>query len=146
MTGRYFVTSAAVLGIAGAASAVTDEVDQPFAGVRHTHRVTTSPRELDMHLLEIDMKTPGLRFRVTPSNGPAPGETVRQTTREYLTTQGAQIAINGGFFSYVSGPNYNIQGLFASDGDVYSEFETQRQAALNITRDNVVTVHSNHDR
>src|SRR5690349_3563144 len=77
-----------------AALAATMEISEPFRGVRHIHRTTTLPRELDMQLLEIDMTAPGLSFRVTNHNFAAPGETVAQTTRDYLVSQNAQIAIN----------------------------------------------------
>lgn len=116
------------------------EASEPFAGVRHIHRMTTLPRELDMHLLEIDLSTPGLDFRVTPSNHAAPGETVGQTTRDFLTQQGAQIAINGAYSAYVSGINMDIEGLAVSDGFIYSTFQVARLEALNISSDNVATI------
>ena len=109
-------------------------------GVRHIHRVTTLPRELDMQLLEIDMAAPGLDFRVTNHNFSAPGETVAQTTRAYLIEQNAQIAINGAYSHYVSGNNMDIEGLAASDGFVYSTFQQFRYEALNISSDNVATI------
>jgi hypothetical protein len=116
------------------------EVSQPFVGVRHFHRVTTLPRLVDIHILEIDPTAPGIDFLVTPSNGAAPGETVRQTTRDFLTQHGAQMAINGSFFAFVSGSNYDIQGLSASEGDVYSPFQTDRTVALNISPANIATI------
>lgn len=126
--------------LASAAGAATLEISEPFVGVRHIHRTTTVPRELDMQLLEIDMTTPGLDFRVTNHNSAAPGDTVAQTTRAYLTQQNAQIAINGAFSHYVSGANMDIEGLAVSDGLVYSLFEQFRYEALNISSDNVATI------
>ena len=122
------------------APAATLEISEPFVGVRHIHRVTTVPRELDMQLLEIDMSAPGLDFLVTPSNFAAPGETVAQTTRAFLEQQGAQIAINGAYSHYVSGNNMEIEGLAVTNGFVYSTFEQFRLDALNISSDNVATI------
>lgn len=122
------------------ASGATLDISEPFIGVRHIHRVTTLPRELDMQLLEIDMSAPGLGFRVTSDNGAAPGETVAQTTRAYLTQQNAQVAINGAYSHYVSGNNMDIEGLAVSNGFVYSTFQDFRREALNISSNNVATI------
>lgn len=116
------------------------EITEPFIGVRHFHRVTTSPRLLDIHIVEIDMKAAGIGAMVTPSNGSAPGETSAQTTRAFVTQHGAQIGINGSFFSSNSGGGLNISGLAASQGTVYSTFEAGRNHALNITANNVASI------
>ncbi len=123
-----------------AAQPMTTTVTQPFLGVTHTHIETTNPRLLDMHLLTIDLSVPGIGFAVTPSNGAAAGETVGRTTRQFLGDQKVQLAVNGGFSAWVSGSNYDVQGLAASRGEVYSSFEQYRTFALDISADNVATI------
>ena len=123
-----------------AAQSMTTTVTQPFLGITHTHIETTNPRLLDMHLVAIDLSVPGIGFAVTPSNGSAAGETVGRTTRQFLGDQKVQLAINGGFSAWVSGSNYDVQGLAASRGEIYSSFEQYRTFALDISADNVATI------
>ncbi len=123
-----------------AAQSMTTTVTQPFLGVTHTHIETTNPRLLDMHLVTIDLGAPGIGFAVTPSNGSAAGETVGKTTRQFLGDQKVQVAINGGFSAWVSGSNYDVQGLAATRGEIYSSFEQYRTFALDISADNVATI------
>lgn len=115
-------------------------VSQPFIGVTHTRIDTTVPRKLVMNLVEIDLTVPGIGFAVTPSNGSAAGETVGRTTRQFLTEQAVQVAVNGGFSAWVSGSHYAVEGLAARQGVVYSEFQEFRTFALNISQDNVATI------
>lgn len=122
------------------AAAATLEITEPFVGVRRIHRQTTLPRLLDVNILEIDLTAPGVSFLVTPSNGPAPGETVAQTTRQFVAQHNLQLGVNASFFSYVSGANMNLQGLSASNGDAYSPFQADRLPALNITSDNIASI------
>ena len=121
-------------------AAETRTVSQPFIGVTHTRIDTTNPRQLSMNLVEIDLTVPGIGFAVTPSNGTAAGETVGRTTRQFLTEQAVQVAVNGGFSAWVSGGNYAVEGLAARQGVVYSEFQEFRTFALNISQDNVATI------
>ena len=121
-------------------AAETRTVSQPFIGVTHTRIDTTNPRQLSMNLVEIDLTVPGIGFAVTPSNGTAAGETVGRTTRQFLTEQAVQVAVNGGFSAWVSGGNYTVEGLAARQGVVYSEFQEFRTFALNISQDNVATI------
>mgnify|MGYP006278412397 CR=1 FL=1 len=123
-----------------AAQSMTTTVTQPFLGVTHTHIETTNPRLLDMHLVAIDLGVPGIGFATTPSNGAAAGETTGRTTRQFLGDQKVQLAINGGFSAWVSGSNYDVQGLAASRGEIYSSFEQYRTFALDISADNVATI------
>ena len=131
---------AVTIAVAERCHAASYEMTEPFVGVRHFHRVSTVPRLIDVHIVEIDPAAPGIDFLVTPSNGPAPGETVAQTTRSFLTQHNAQIAINGSFYAFVAGNNMNVQGLSASQGDIYSTFEAARLAALNISQNNIATI------
>lgn len=126
----------AILKDAGAASV---EITEPFEGIRHIHRTTTVPRELDMHFIEIDLTAPGIDFAITPSNGAAAGETNGQTTRQFVTQQNAQLGINGSFSAFPSNA-WVVEGIAATQGNVYSLFEEFRRTALNISIDKVATI------
>ena len=129
-------------------------VSQPYVGITYIDRTETSPRAVHMHVVQIDLRAPGLRFKLSP---PAGGrEVVRQTTLDYLTQEGAQVAINAHFFLPFPSPDREawVIGIAASDGQVYSTFETPEQsfalvrdaAGLNIDRENHATVvHRNRD-
>jgi len=119
-------------------------VTHPFAGITYVDRTETLPRPLHMHVVQIDLSTPGLRFKVSPPGGAR--ETVRQTTLEFLQAQHAQVAINAHFFLPFPSPDSDawLIGLAASEGVVYSAFESPEQSfaivtdapALNIDREN----------
>jgi hypothetical protein len=117
----------------------------PFPGVRHIHRQETVPRVLSMHLVEIDLRTPGLRFKVTGPNGERPGDTTRETTRSFVARTGAQIGINASFFVYdKTEMDTDIIALAASDGDVYSPAEGGKRQRynqiLNLTKDSCAQI------
>lgn len=116
-------------------------VNTPFVGVRVIHRTETTPRPLGIKVVEIDPAAQGLSFRVTPSNGALPRETTNQTTRQFLTSVAAQLAINCHFFSPFPSidPYSDVIGLAASDGDAYSPFEPG-WPGFNISPANVATV------
>jgi exopolysaccharide biosynthesis protein len=81
-----------------------------------------------MHVLEIDLTAPGIRFELTPPGGSL--ETVRRTTLEFLREERAQIAINSHFFlPFPSAkPDAMLIGLAVSNGNVYSGFESPGQS------------------
>jgi Phosphodiester glycosidase len=125
-------------------------VSQPFVGITYIDRTETSPRPVHMHIVQIDLAAPGLRFKLSP---PAGGrEVVRQTTLDYLTQEGAQVAINAHYFLPFPSADREawLIGIAASEGRVYSAFETPEQsfalvrdaAGLNIDRENhAVIIH-----
>jgi len=64
-------------------------VSQPFVGIVYFDRTEDAPRAVHMHVLQIDLGAPGLRFKLSlPAGG---RETVRQTPLEYLQQERAQI-------------------------------------------------------
>jgi hypothetical protein len=134
-------TAATAAHPAATAPARHEELSEPFPGVRHIHRTQSAPRLLDMHVVIIDLTTPGLRFRFTEPNGDAaPGELTAETPRHYLTRVGAQICINAGSdFPGPKEPYLDNYYLGVSDGVRYSPF-TYGESAINIGRDNVATV------
>ncbi|MBI3210698.1 MAG: phosphodiester glycosidase family protein [Candidatus Solibacter usitatus] len=108
-------------------------VETPFAGITHITRTETSPRNVSLHIVKIDLTTPGLRFKLTEPGGTL--ETVRQTTLAFLKQEQAQIAINVHFFlPFPSAePDASLIGLAASNGTVYSAFETPVQSYAIVT-------------
>lgn len=133
-------------------------ISEPFLGVKLYHRTETSPRPLNISVAEIDLSAPGLSFLVTP-RGPAPqpvfdgvaDETIKQTTRQFVNSSGAQLAVNASFYNtashVVNGQSWtNNLGLTASRGDVYSPWEglprtdNNYDDALNITVGNQASI------
>ena len=146
---RLFFVS--ILGLVAALAWAEETVRHPFTGITHIHRTGTAPRPFSMHLLKIDLTAPGLSFKVTgPHHEPGSRETLRQTTRDFLEQEHAQMAINGHFFvPFPSAePDADLVGLAASQGDVYSAFEQPMQSyalvarapALNIDAENGATI------
>ncbi len=114
-----------VLALAARAETVTEA---PFAGVTHVHHMEVGSRNADAHVVVIDLAQPGLRFHVSPPGGTR--ETIRQTTLEFLREEHAQVAINAHFFVPYPSEERDVflVGLAASDGNVFSDFETPAQS------------------
>lgn len=119
-------------------------VSRPFVGVTYVDRTETDPRPLHMRVVQIDLRAPGIHFKVSPPAGPR--EVMRQTTLDFLKQERAQIAVNAHFFLPFPSdePEAWVLGLAASEGRVYSAFEYPEQnfalvdnaPALNIDRRN----------
>jgi hypothetical protein len=140
--------------LAARLSLASETVTYPFFGITHIDRTETSPRPLRVHVIKIDLNGPTLRFLVTPQVGPR--DTVIQTTRQFLATQNAQIAINAHFFTPFpdDGTGYTwLIGLAASSatsgphGHAYAPFDMNvgspfqsNLPALNMGADNTVTL------
>jgi hypothetical protein len=140
---RWAVTILAVLGWSGLRGAET--VDHPFLGITHITRTETSPRNITMHLVKIDLTAPGIAFQLTGPGGTR--ETVRQTTLAFRNQEHAQVAINSHFF--LPFPSSDVDslliGLAASNGNVYSAFETPVQSYAIVTNAPGVNIDaSNH--
>lgn len=140
-----------VLVLAGLLAGCQDRIRtrQPFLGVTHIQRVEATPRPLRIHIVLIDLDSPGIRFLVTPPNGHAPRETLRQTTREFLVEHHAQVAINSHFFQPwpTADAEVDLKGLAASSGLVYSAFERKLGypfqddlPGINLAADNTPTI------
>jgi len=56
----------------------------PYAGLKWANVKLTSPRTMNINVLQIDTQTPGLRFFTTAQSGTL--ETMTQTTRQFITT------------------------------------------------------------
>jgi exopolysaccharide biosynthesis protein len=101
-----------------------------------------------MHVAQIDLTAPGIRFKVSAPGGDR--EVMRQSTLAFLTQERAQLAINGHFFLPFPSPDQTawVIGLGVSEGQVFSGFESPQQSyalvayapALNIDRDNRASI------
>jgi Phosphodiester glycosidase len=100
---------------------------QPYEGITLIQRVENQPRPVRLHVAQVDTRAPGIRFLVSPPAGAR--ETVRQTTRAFLESTGAQLAINAHFFLPFPSIDADawVIGLAASEGRVFSAFETPEQ-------------------
>lgn len=123
---------------------VAQSVERPFPGITHVSRTGPPPRSVVMHVVTIDLNTPGLRFKLTSPGGTR--ETLRQTTIAFLNQERAQVAINAHFFLPFPSTDLNADaiGLAASDGKVFSQCERPVQSyaivahapAINLDRQN----------
>jgi hypothetical protein len=127
----------------------------PYEGVTKIDSVVTSPREDSIHVVEINLAAPGIHFELSPATPPNPPQsgdvTTVQKTLSYMSSVGAQFAINTEFF--VNPPDANnatpLWGFAASDGNVYSPFQATNEnmyaivpkaPAINIDASNIASV------
>ena len=134
---------AAVSLLGSSALHAADTESTPFPGVRHVHRHVSKPREIDMHIVMVDLNQPGVRIMTTGPNGDRPGETDLETTRAFVKRSQAQIGINSGFFSRTAEDRKHgmadLSSLAVSDGARVSDWGTWIKDAINIGADNTVT-------
>jgi hypothetical protein len=99
-----------------------------YDGVRYVEHVETEGRRLRLHVAQIDLGTPGLRLLLSPAGGGR--EAIRETTLDFVRRQGAQFGVNGHFFLPFPSEDGEawVIGLAASEGHVYSAFETPEQS------------------
>jgi hypothetical protein len=104
-----------------------------FQGITYTRLIRSTPRPLVIHIVDIDLTSPGIRILVSPGNPHCGLESCAMTTGAFLEKNHLQLAINGSFFLpfYVGEtfwdyyPHTNdpvdIQGLAISKSVQYSE-------------------------
>lgn len=141
----WCVASILSLGFATRAGAATI-VTNPFVGIQCTQRTETSPRLLNINVVEFNLKAAGLSFCATPANGDsALGETDLQTTQSFLEQTGAQMAVNTNFFGTMSGGGIDICGILCSNGVIVSPFSVTFPA-INISYANAVAIMTSSTR
>jgi len=103
--------------------------EQLFPGVEYVREIRSSPRPLVINVVRVNLTLPGVGFLVTP--GTQGEELLAHTVSEFVSEQGVQIAINGGFFEpwwdngpfdyypHYHDPVHPIAGTYASRGTVY---------------------------
>ncbi|MFO1458573.1 MAG: phosphodiester glycosidase family protein [Verrucomicrobiota bacterium] len=154
-SGRISCFFSVVFGALSFTALAEVRVTHPYRGVTWIERTETVPRVVAMHVVRVNLKVPGIRFKLTPPGGIR--DTRLQTTAEFLEQERAQVALNGHFYVPfpASDDQVNVVGFAASEGRVYSGFEPQPVApgyvdqsyaivanapALNIDSRNRVTV------
>src|SRR5215831_9307645 len=83
------ITTYPYLGI----SRTTDSFTLP-APADQTSGSGLGPHTANLNVISIDLRAPGIGFKLSPDNGAAPGETLTQTTLSYLAQENAQLAVN----------------------------------------------------
>jgi hypothetical protein len=104
-------------------------IEHPYRGITLIRRSISPPdlpRAVHMKIVQIDLTSPGIRFKLTPPAGKL--EVVNQTTLDFMVKEGAQLAFNCHFYLPVGTPETNLIGLAASEGTIYSGFETPEQS------------------
>ena len=120
----------------------------PYLGITLIDRTESAPRPVHMHVVQIDLTAPGLRFKLSPPAGSR--EVVRQTTLAFLAQEHAQLAINAHYFLPFPSADTDawVIGIAASEGRVYSAFESPEQdyalladaPGINIDRENHASI------
>lgn len=113
----------------------TDHIAELFQGVSYERQARSTPRPLMVHVVEIDLRTPGVSFLATPGDSSKGLEVAARTTSEFLEEFDLQIAINGSFFvpfragSFLwdyyphTGEPVDVTGLTVSNGKLYSDYD-----------------------
>jgi hypothetical protein len=160
-------SSIAILICLAATARATPITTHPYLGISRTTDSFTLPAPADqtgsglgphtanVNVISIDLGAPGIGFKLSPDNGDAPDETRTQTTLSYLAQENAQLAVNVHFFNFTTNApvNTTLTGFAASDGKVYSAFESAPLAntllpyaltadapGINISADNVAQI------
>ncbi|MBN1813362.1 MAG: phosphodiester glycosidase family protein [Anaerolineae bacterium] len=113
----------------------TDRTAELFPGVSYVRQARSTPRPLMIHIVEVDVRTQGISFLVTPGDSSKGLEVTARTTSEFLEEFGLQIAVNGSFsvpfragtflWDYYphSGEPVDVTGLAISNGETYSGYD-----------------------
>src|SRR6185369_9129368 len=138
------LTAVLVLLLPGVPLRAEQRITHPYLGITLVDRTESSPRAVHLHVVQIDLTAPGLRFMLSPPGGAR--EVVRQTTLDFLTQVRAQLAVNAHYFLPFPSADRDawVIGIAASEGRVYSAFESPEQdyalvadaPGLNIDREN----------
>ena len=99
-------------------------------GISYRRTPLDSPRPLQVHVVELDLTTPGLRLLVTPGQPAGGRDMTAATTSEFLTRFDQDVAVNGSFFDPCfstwpwdyyphTGEPVSVHGLAISDGHTY---------------------------
>jgi hypothetical protein len=137
-----------VLLIGPGAARTPSSITHPFAGLTYIDASAATPRPIHVHVIQIDLATPGIRLMLTPPSGPR--ETVRQSTADFVNSVHAQAGINAHFFLPFPSTDRSdwLIGLAASGGRVFSACEAPEQsfaivadaAAINIDAANHASI------
>lgn len=119
-----------LLGLATALSgqSAAPPTSEVYRGLQYELRTDTVPRPVRMHVAQVDLGAPGVRVSLSPPGGAL--EAVRRTTLEHVREAGAQLGVNAHFFLPFPSAQLdaNLIGIAASDGRVFSPFESPVQS------------------
>ena len=118
-------------------------VQHPYIGITAITETETVPRILNMHIIKVDLTSPGIGFKLTPQGFGTPlRDTVRQTTLDYLNQEHAQVAVNSHFFLPFPSSDATafLVGLAVSNGNVYSPFEAPTQSYAIVTNSPAINI------
>lgn len=148
---RIRAVTALIVAVAALASPAATrgwQVAQPYVGITYSDKTLSQPRAIHLHVAQIDLRAPGIRFKVSPPGGDR--EVIRQSTLDFLIQERAQLAINAHYFLPFPSEDKTawVIGLGASEGRVLSAFEVPAQSyalvafapAVNIDRDNHASI------
>ncbi len=114
--------------------------DPLFRGVEYRHLVLNHPRLMQIHMVRIDLKTPGLHFFATPAR--ANGKFYSMTVSNFVRTYHPLLAINASAFGPVTdreGDEQDLVGLSVSNGVKQSQYKVG-YAYLTISKANHVNL------
>ena len=93
-----------------------------YEGIEYIRDVRSEPRPIIIHVIKIDLDTPGLSFLVTPSESAV---VEAQTTSQFLEAYDLQLAVNGDFYDTRINEQLDEpvtpRGLAASHGEIYTQ-------------------------
>jgi hypothetical protein len=132
------------LAIPHAAAQSFSSWDPIFQGIDYASGSESSGEQL--YAIRIDLTAPGIGFETTPSSPSAVSqgyETYSQTTSDFLTSVGGQVAINANFFSNVQSTSVpeNLSGLAVSNGSTVAPADPNFQS-LFLTAGNAASIGS----
>ncbi|HYN89779.1 MAG TPA: phosphodiester glycosidase family protein, partial [Ardenticatenaceae bacterium] len=92
------VAVAAWLGVTMRRPARQDLHLELFPGIVYERNARVEPRPAMVHVVTVNLTTPGVQTFVTPGDASGGMDTVARTTSEFVSEFGVQIGVNGSFF------------------------------------------------
>ena len=127
-----------------------DAQQQLFQGITYNREVRRDPIPMIIHVITIDLTTPGLKFLVTPPDDRHDFDYSARTVSQFVEEFGVQLAINAdgfdpwhdhgpwGFYPH-KGEGTNARGLTVSQGTLVTEGYYPGEYTLYISSDNRVS-------
>lgn len=102
-----------------------------FEGIEYQRLIRDAPRPIVIHAVAVDLRAPGIAAAVTPGDRSRGKDARARRTSDFLRGAGAQVAINGSFFSPFSsrrpwdfypreGDPVDVHGIAIANGELVS--------------------------